>query len=152
MICVLLVSTVSAMVLAGPRVLQVAGEDLPGLRLLAMRTRSGTPLRAILLQLALSIAFVITESFEGVLSYAGFTLNLISILTVVGVFVLRYTAPGMPRPYRVRGYPFTPAAFVLVNTLTLVFVLQSRPVAAGASLFTVLAGTVLAWLHKQRVS
>ena len=49
-ICLLLVSTISAMVMAGPRVLQVAGEDLPGLHLLAIRTRGGSPLRAILLQ------------------------------------------------------------------------------------------------------
>ena len=42
-ICVLLVSTISAMVMVGPRVLQMAGEDLPGLRSLAVRTRAGSP-------------------------------------------------------------------------------------------------------------
>jgi basic amino acid/polyamine antiporter, APA family len=98
----------------------------------------------------LAIAFVITDSFEGVLSYAGFTLNLIALLTVAGVIVLRYTAPDMPRPYRVWGYPVTPAVFVLLNGLTLVSVLQARPVAACVSLFTVLAGVLLAWLHKRR--
>jgi basic amino acid/polyamine antiporter, APA family len=150
MICVLLLSTISAMVMAGPRVLQVAGEDLPGLQLLAARTRSGTPLRAILLQLSIAIAFVVTDSFEGVLSYAGFTLNLITILTVAGVFVLRRSAPDMPRPYRVWGYPLTPAVFVLLNSLILVFVLQARPVAACTSLLTVLLGALLAWLHIRR--
>ncbi len=100
-ICVLLVSTISAMVMAGPRVLQVAGEDLPGLHSLAVRTRAGSPLRAILLQQMLALGFVVTDSFEDVLSYAGFTLNLIALLTVLGVFVLRYTEPNLPRPYRV---------------------------------------------------
>ena len=42
--------TFGAMVMAGPRVLQAAGEDLPGLHSLAVRTRAGSPLRAIVLQ------------------------------------------------------------------------------------------------------
>ena len=58
MICVLLVSSISAMVLAGPRVLQVAGEDLPGLRPLAVRTRGGAPLPAILLQQVLATQMI----------------------------------------------------------------------------------------------
>lgn len=147
MICVLLLSTISAMVMAAPRVLQVAGEDLPGLRPLAIRARDGTPLRAILLQLSLAIAFVVTDSFEGVLSFAGFTLNLITTLTVAGVFVLRYSAPDLPRPYRVWGYPLTPAVFVLLNSIILAFVLQERPVAAISSLLMVLTGALLVWLQ-----
>jgi len=150
MICILLVSTISAMVMAGPRVLQVVGEDLPGLRALAARTRGGAPLRALVLQQVLAIGFVVTESFEGVLSYAGFTLNLISLLTVAGVFVLRFNEPDLPRPFRVPGYPLVPAAFVLVNAVVLMFVLQSRPLAAGAGLLTILAGVALALLQKRR--
>jgi APA family basic amino acid/polyamine antiporter len=152
MICVLLVSTISAMVMAGPRVLQVAGEDLPGLRPLAVRTRGGAPLRAIILQQLLAIVFVLTDSFEVVLSYAGFTLNLIALLTVAGVFVLRHTAPDLPRPYRVWGYPLTPAVFILLNIVILVFVLQARPVAGGAGLLTILVGLALALLHKRNQS
>ncbi|MEN8174363.1 MAG: amino acid permease [Pseudomonadota bacterium] len=149
MICVLLISTISALTMAGPRVLQVAGEDLSGLQPLAARTRTGAPLRAILLQQLLAIGFVLTDSFEGVLSYAGFTLNLVALLTVAGVFVLRYAEPDLERPYRVWGYPFTPAVFVLLNAIILIFVLQARPIAAGAGLVTVLSGVVLAFLHKR---
>jgi len=152
MICILLVSTISAMVMAGPRVLQVAGEDLPGLRALAARTQGGAPLRALVLQQVLAIGFVVTGTFEGVLSYAGFTLNLISLLTVAGVFVLRFTEPDLPRPFRVPGYPAVPAAFVMVNAVILIFVLQSRTLAAGAGLLTILAGVALALLHKRRHS
>jgi APA family basic amino acid/polyamine antiporter len=137
------------MVMAGPRVLQVAGEDLPGLRPLALRTHGGAPLRAIILQQLLAIVFVLTDSFEAVLSYAGFTLNFIALLTVAGVCVLRYTAPDLPRPYRVWGYPLTPAVFVLLNAVILVFVLQARPVAGGAGLLTILVGLALALLHRR---
>jgi APA family basic amino acid/polyamine antiporter len=143
MLCLLLVSTISAMVLAGPRVLQVIGEDLPQLRALAVRTAGGAPLRAILLQQGLALAFVATGSFEGVLSYAGFTLTLLALLTVLGVMVLRYNAPELPRPYRTWGYPFTPLVFILLNAMILFFVLRERPVAAGAGILTVLTGAAL---------
>jgi APA family basic amino acid/polyamine antiporter len=143
MLCLLLVSTISAMVLAGPRVLQVIGEDLPQLRVLAVRTAGGAPLRAILLQQGLALAFVATGSFEGVLSYAGFTLTLLALLTVLGVMVLRYNAPELPRPYRTWGYPFTPLVFILLNAMILFFVLRERPVAAGAGIVTVLTGAAL---------
>jgi APA family basic amino acid/polyamine antiporter len=143
MLCLLLISTISAMVLAGPRVVQVMGEDLPALRALSARTRGGAPYRAILLQQALALGFVLTDSFEGVLSYAGFTLNLFTMLTVVGVFVLRHMAPGLPRPYRVWGYPFTPGAFVIVSLVTLGAVVLERPMAAFAGIGTVLAASLL---------
>ena len=64
--------------------------------------------------------------------------------------MLRYTEPDLPRPCRVRGYPFTPAVFVLLNVVILVYVLQSRPFAAGAGLLTILAGVLLALLHGRR--
>lgn len=143
MLCLLLISTISAMVLAGPRVVQVMGEDLPALRALSARTRDGAPYRAILLQQALALGFVLTGSFEGVLSYAGFTLNLFTLLTVVGVFVLRRTAPGLPRPYRVWGYPFTPGAFVTISLVTLGAVALERPLAAFAGIGTVLVALLL---------
>jgi len=65
---------------------------------------------------------------------------------------LRYTAPDLPCPYRFWGYPFTPAVFVLLNTLILVFVLQARPIAAGAGLFTVLTNVFQVLLHKRRLN
>ncbi|MGD2074834.1 MAG: amino acid permease [Gammaproteobacteria bacterium] len=143
MLCLLLVSTISAMVFAGPRVLQVIGEDLPSLRGLAARTAGGAPLRAIFAQQALALGLVASGSFEGVLSYAGFTLTLIALLTVLGVIILRFNAPDLPRPYRAWGYPVTPALFVLLNAVILYFVLRERPFEAGAGILTLIAGLAI---------
>lgn len=151
MLCVLLISTISAMVLAGPRVLQVIGEDVPALRMLAARTRGGAPRRAIVLQQGLALILVATGSFEAVLTYAGFALSVFSVLTVLGVAVLRYNEPGLPRPYRVPGYPFTPAFFVLVNTLILGVALYARPLAAGGALATVGLGLAIALARHRRL-
>jgi APA family basic amino acid/polyamine antiporter len=88
-LALLLVSTVSAMTLAGPRVLQVIGEDFRALRVLARVNRDGLPFVAILLQSAVAVVFILSSGFEQVLVFAGFTLALNSFATVLGVFVLR---------------------------------------------------------------
>jgi basic amino acid/polyamine antiporter, APA family len=123
----LLVSTISAMVLAGPRVLERIGEDLPFFRPLSVRNRRGAPTRAVLLQQGLALAMILTGSFEGVLSFAGFTLTLFAVITVAGVVRLRRREPDLPRPFRVPWYPLTPLVFILVSLASLVFLAQERP-------------------------
>ena len=142
-LCLLLLSTISAMILAGPRILQVIGEDVAPLRFLAARNRRGAPARAMLLQSALALGFVATDSFEGVLTYAGFTLNLCALLTVLGVWVLRRRAPDLPRPFQVPLYPFPPLVFAAISGVGLVVVLWERPWAVTASLLTLLVGGLL---------
>ena len=59
----LLISTVSAMLIAGPRVLQVMGEDFRLFRLLAVKNEGGVPRTAIYTQGTLSMLFIVTSSF-----------------------------------------------------------------------------------------
>jgi APA family basic amino acid/polyamine antiporter len=111
-IAALLISTISSMVFAGPRIVQTMGEDIYALRFLAPKSQAGIPVRALLLQTAITLAFILKPSFQGVLVYAGFVLNLFTFLTVLGLFVLRFTKPNLPRPYRAWGYPVTPLIFL----------------------------------------
>ncbi|MBT8135689.1 MAG: amino acid permease [Gammaproteobacteria bacterium] len=124
----LLISTVSAMTLAGPRVLQVIGEDFSALRFLARTNSDGVPTLAIMLQSLLAVVFIITSGFESILVFAGFTLALNSFVTVFGVFVLRWRQPGLRRPYRVFAYPLPPLVYLMLTGWTLVFVLIEKPV------------------------
>ena len=134
-----LVSTISAMVLAGPRVLERIGEDLPSLRFLSVRNRRGAPTRAVLLQQGLALAFILTDSFEAVLTFAGFTLTLFAVLTVAGVFRLRWRGPGPARPFRVPVYPLPPLVFLGVSGVSLAVVAREQPLTllAGVGLLTV---------------
>jgi len=138
----LLISTVSAMTLAGPRVLQVLGEDFRALRLLARTNRDGIPAIAIYTQTALAVIFILTSSFESVLVFAGFTLALNSFVTVLGVFVLRWRQPDLPRPYRTFAYPLTPLLYLLLTGWTIGFVLVNKPVEGLFGLGLIAAGLV----------
>jgi hypothetical protein len=141
----LLVATVSAMVLAGSRVTEAVARDLASVSRLGARSASGVPRNAILLQVGVTLLLLLTNSVERVMTYAGFTLNLASLATVLAVFRLRRREPGLPRPYRTWGYPVTPIFFVLASLWTLGFVLAERPVASLAGLATLALGAALWW-------
>lgn len=145
-IALLLISTISAMTLAGPRVIEAMAEEHPPLRSLAERTPTGSPRRAVLLQGALALLFVFTDSFEGILTYAGFTLNLFLVLAVVGVVVLRRREPSLPRPYRVWGYPWTPLFFAGFSIWSLLVVVRDRPMEAVGGVVTLGVAALLTWL------
>ncbi len=146
----LLISTVSAMTVAGPRVLQVIGEDIRQLRLLARTNADGVPSVAIAVQSTLSILFILTSSFESVLVFSGFILALNSLVTVLGVFVLRFRQPDLERPYRTFGYPLTPLIYLSLTAWTLVFVMLNKTQESLLGLGVILVGLVAYALFPQR--
>ena len=127
-LAMLLVSTVSAMTMAGPRVIQVIGEDFPALNALAKKNENGIPAIAIYIQSAIALLFIFSSTFESVLVFSGFTLALSSFTTVLGIFVLRWRQPDLPRPYRTFLFPLPPLIYLALTGWTLAFVLISRPV------------------------
>ncbi|SNS02480.1 APC family permease [Hymenobacter mucosus] len=150
LIAALLVSTISSMIFAGPRIVQVMGEDLPALRFLAYRSPGGVPVRALIFQTALTLLFVLQSSFAQVVVYAGFVLNLFTFLTVLGLFILRVRQPALPRPYKAWGYPLTPLLFLLLNGWTLRFIAQDKPTETLYGLATLGLG-LLVYFGSQRV-
>src|ERR1700732_472373 len=66
MICIGLVSSISAMMWIGPRVMMTMGEDMPVLQAFARRSTRGAPAYAILFQLAVASLMLFTRSFEAV--------------------------------------------------------------------------------------
>ena len=127
-LALLLISTVSAMTIAGPRVIQAIGEDFPALRLLGKKNQHGVPATAIYLQSGLALLFILSSTFESILVFAGFTLALNSFATVLGIFVLRWRQPDLPRPYRTFLYPLPPLIYLTLTGWTLWFVVISRPI------------------------
>ena len=136
----LLISTVSAMILAGPRVMQTIGQDFSAFRLLARTNRQGLPVAAIGAQSLLALIFIWTASFESILVFAGFSLGLCAFLAVAGVFVLRRRQPDLPRPYRVTAYPLPPLIYLGITGWTLFYILKERPHEAWMSLLLIAAG------------
>ncbi|PCJ46617.1 MAG: amino acid permease [Gammaproteobacteria bacterium] len=138
----LLISTVSAMTLAGPRVLQVIGEDFKVFEKLAVTNADGVPTRAIYFQSSIAAIFVLTSSFESILVFSGFALALNSFLAVAGIFVLRYKQPELERPYKTWLYPLPPLIYLAVTGWTLSYILIERQKEAGMSLGIIALGII----------
>ncbi len=142
-LALLLISTVSAMTLAGPRVLQVIGEDFAVFRPLARTNGDGVPFVAIIFQSSLSLLLILTASFESILVFAGFTLGLNTLFTVAGSFIVRHRMGRDALPFRMPLYPLPPVIFVLVTGWTLVYILKDRPEEGLLGLAVVAAGGVV---------
>lgn len=139
----LLISTVSAMTIAGPRVLQVIGEDFRALRLLARTNATGLPAIAICFQSVLTLLFILSARFESILVFSAFTLALNSFVTVLGVFVLRYRKPDLQRPYKTFLYPMPPLVYLALTGWTLYFVLTDKPKEGLGGLAIIAVGLII---------
>jgi APA family basic amino acid/polyamine antiporter len=146
-----LLSVISAMIMAGPRVYYAMARD--GLffnRFGGVHETRRTPLAAIWFQAAISIAMILLAAYDTLLIYIGFTLSLTAMATVAGLFRLRRTAPRTPRPYRVFGYPLTPAFFIAGNSWIVLHTIGSRPLVVVCGLATIVIGWgVHAWLNEK---
>jgi APA family basic amino acid/polyamine antiporter len=138
-----LLSTISAMTWIGPRVSVAIGEDLRALRFLSRRTAGGVPAVATLVQFAIVAALILTASFDRVVNYTQFSLSVCSFLAVLGVIVLRWRQPELPRPYRTWGYPVTPLIFLAISLWILFFQLRDKPVESLAGLATMALGLIV---------
>jgi APA family basic amino acid/polyamine antiporter len=153
----LLISTVSAMLMAGPRVLQVMGEDFRLFRRLSVHNKGGVPRTAVYTQGILTLIFILTSTFESILVFSGFILGLSSLATVLGVFVLRYKKGAdiknktADNGYRTWLYPLPPLVYSSIVIWTLSFIIINRPQEAGIALAIIVLGFI-AWYATEKLS
>lgn len=132
-----LVSAISAMIWAGPRVAMVLGEDHPGIfGWLRTRNKAGIPAAAVVTQSGLTLVLLLSSTFEQVLVYTQFALLACSFLTVLGVIVLRVRQPHLTRPYLTPFYPLPPLLFLAISGFALAYTASVRPSEAIWGLLT----------------
>jgi APA family basic amino acid/polyamine antiporter len=148
LICLGLVSSISAMTWIGPRVTMTMGEDVPLLRLFARKSRRGAPAAAIVFQLLIANLLLLTQSFEAVLDFIQFSLAFCSFFTVLGVIKMRMTDPQLPRPYRAWGYPVTPLVFLIVTLFMMYYLVVNRPLQSLAGFAMMLAGLGIYYMSR----
>jgi len=93
---------------------------------------------------------LLTRSFELVVIYIQFSLLVCSLLTVIGVIVLRKTQTKLPRPYRVWAYPFPPLLFSGITLWMMIYLLHSHPLESLSGMGTMLIGLALYFCTERR--
>jgi len=141
-----LFTSVSALVMSGPRVYARMAQDgfLP--RFFAFEGE--VPGRAILLQVAAAIAVVWLAELRELIGAIGFTLGLCAAAAVVGLVRLRLRdgAERVPIP----AWPLAPLLFLAMTLFASVYLVLREPVAAGQGLGLVALGAVLYFLSGVR--
>lgn len=135
-IAISLLTSITAMVLAGPRVYSKMAEDgaLPKL----FAARSGEPPRmSIVLQVLTALGLILIADLRDLLSYLGFTLSLCLALAVSSLFVRHLRLGEKPSSM---WYPYAPLAFVLCTTVFAVLSAINEPNKLMAAVPTILIG------------
>lgn len=151
-IAIKLISTISSMTLAGPRIISVMGEDFPLFKKLAQKNKYEVPAYAILVQSVIALVFVFTSTFDQVITFIGFTLNLFTFMTVAGLIVLRIKQPDLPRPFKTPFYPFTPIVFMVISLWLIYFGIADKPLVSLAAIATVLSGLIFYYFGKRTIA
>jgi APA family basic amino acid/polyamine antiporter len=114
-------SAANGITLTAPRVFYAMAADGLFFRKLAeVHPRFGTPVFAVLAASAWAAILALTGTFEQLLTYVIFVGWLFYALGAASIFVFRRRRPDAPRPFRVPGYPWTPAIFVLTAAVIVV--------------------------------
>ena len=104
----------TAVMLAAPRVFFAMADDRLFFHQVAkVHPRYRTPYVAILVAMALGVAFVLTRTFDQLADTFVLAIWPFYGVAIAGLYRLRRTRPNLPRPYKVPGYPVLPAVFVL---------------------------------------
>ena len=82
------------------------------------------------------------------LDFLIFAVLIFYILTIAGLFVLRWKRPEMNRPYRAFGYPVLPALYILMAFFVEVQLLRYKPQYTWPGLIIVLLGVPVYGLWK----
>lgn len=143
LISLLLISTISSMVFVGPRVIQVIGEDYPALGFMSKKQKNGVPLVAIIVQSTISLILLFTSTFDTLLTYLGFVMNIFAFLTVTGVFIHRKKYPKMERPYKTMGYPVVPIIFMVFIIWNMIYLFKDKTAETLIGLATLAVGLIV---------
>jgi APA family basic amino acid/polyamine antiporter len=114
----LLLASLSALLLTGPRVLHAMARagQFPAIAGRLSGTRR-TPAMATVIMAATALGLLWTGSFESLVVFSGFGLALFSMPLIAAVFVLRQRRPDLHRPFRTPAYPLVPAVYLAATLM-----------------------------------
>ena len=111
----------------------------------------GVPVRSAFLTGAWISVLALSGNYDRLTDYAVFALCIVYVFTASAVLLLRRRDPGAERPYKVLGYPFTPALFAMAILLVMLNTLLTAPLQSVGAIAFIAAGLPLyAYFTRQR--
>jgi basic amino acid/polyamine antiporter, APA family len=145
-IAVILLSAISVLTIIGPRVYYAMAESGHFFGIAKKINRSNVPGISILLQSGLAIVFVLSGTFDQIITLLSFSLGIFPILAVIGVFKLR--AKGQSK-LKTPWYPVPQLVFIIFSVVILVLAFLERPIESLIALGVILIGIPAYYLLKR---
>ena len=144
----------NGLILAGARVYYAMAKDNLFFKSTGKLNAKHVPAMALVLQCIWTCLLVlprtITVNDKGVTSYGNlygtlldyvvFAVLIFYVLTIIGLFVLRFKRPDADRPYKAFGYPLIPIIYVLAASVICLVLLFYKPQTSLPGLVIVLTG------------
>lgn len=144
MAAAILISTfgcANGMTLAGARVYYAMSRDGLFFKSVGkLHPRYKTPVAGLLVQGAWTVLLCVSGSYSQLLDYIIFAELVFYILTITGLFVLRFKRPEASRPYKTWGYPLLPAIYIVMAAWICLVLLRYKPQYTWPGLALVLLG------------
>jgi len=105
-----------------------------------LHPRYKTPAAGLIIQALWTVLLCVSGSYGQLLDYIIFAELVFYILTIVGLFVLRFRQPTAPRPYKAFGYPFLPILYIIMALVICTALLRYKPQYTWPGLILVLLG------------
>ncbi len=131
---------INGLTLSGSRVYYAMAKDGYFLKSAATLNKNESPQKALIMQAVWTSILTLSGSYGDLLDYVVFAVLLFYILTVAGVFVLRFKQPNLARPYKVLAYPIVPALYIIMASIVCVSLLIYKPDYSYPGLAIVLLG------------
>jgi basic amino acid/polyamine antiporter, APA family len=130
----------NGLILAGARIYYAMAKDGLFFRSVGTVNWNHVPAVALIAQCVWASVLCLSGTYGQLLDFLIFAQVLFYILTLSGLFLLRWKRPGMPRPYRAFGYPFLPALYLVMAVFLEIQLLRYKPQYTWPGLIIVLLG------------
>lgn len=144
-IAVQLIATISGYSWVGPRITYAMARDFKLWQPLAKVNAHQIPVRAIALNTAISLLLFLSGSFEQVMIYAGFVLQLMGTITIYSSLKIQKES-GFVTPFK----PVLQVIYLVFSSAILVYLFWDRPWESLAGLGILLLGLLIFWLDEKK--
>jgi APA family basic amino acid/polyamine antiporter len=139
----------NGLILAGARVYYAMAKDGLFFSSVGAMNKHNAPWAALWIQCIWASFLCLSGTYAQLLDFLVFAVLMFYILTILGLFVLRFRRPDMERPYRVFGYPVLPGLFLLLASFIEVQLLRYKPQYTWPGLAIIVSGAPVYWLLQQ---
>ena len=130
----------NGLILSGARVYYAMARDGLFFKKVGKLNKNNVPAAGLFVQGIWASLLCLSGTYGQLLDYVVFAVLIFYVMTIVGIFILRYKKPDLERPYKAFGYPVIPAIYILIASFIMIDLLIYKPDFTWPGLIIVLIG------------